>query len=62
MTASERWENRSRTKEIQITVRVSESEMVYIRRLAFQYNLPIAQVVRDLMADGITVLEKRIQI
>jgi hypothetical protein len=60
MTALERWQ--TGTKETVFQVRLTAAQEAKVRELSAKFNLPVSQVIRDLMCDGLTVFENRIQI
>jgi hypothetical protein len=60
MTSLERWQS-SQIKDFVFHVRVSADQEKILRELSYRYNLSVSQVIRDLMADGLAVLQKRIQ-
>jgi len=62
MSAADKWAvHRSEIKEVIINVRLTAAQAEELRRLSHQFNIPLSQVVRDLMLDGLKLLRGTIR-
>jgi len=54
MTSRERWQQQRRSDQVyHVRLRVDVEDQV--RRLAFEYSLPVSTVIADLVTDGLKV-------
>lgn len=60
MTSLDRWQ-KTATKDFIFHVRISADQEKILRELSYRYNLSVSQVIRDLMTDGLAVLQQRLQ-